>query len=674
MANVATIGAGGAASAAAIGAFVHSLLDGKRAALFGDGTTGLAEQLALHSGRRLQVYDPDATRTAEAIARSRGASSQVRHTLLEADAEPAGQPFDVVVIPNLLELTSGELAAPAVIAVARRLATAHGVIVVAAPNPEHAAAPGDEKLGYYQLFDLMAAEFEHVAMLGQAPFVGYSVARFGAESEPAVVIDTSLTSEPEEPLAFVAIGSARRIDLDAFTLIQVQAEQFGAEPAPAAPEAVTRVPRSLEVELRDRIRVLERREQELISIADDRQGAMLTLSARAAELDAILAGVQSELEPLHDRLETAEKELSIEREATRDAFARAKDDEERLAHAYAHKSAAYEEEIARILDRAALPYAADARVPGAEAAPSSPAERTVPRAESPATDDGHPATLRRPGAPAPRPSGPTLASTTLGPSPSGNADAFAPPTTARAVFSPAQVDAPRADEERSRAHEFQLAELRRALDAARVERDQLRLEAARAAVLDAEVERLERRMALLATPPEASAADDHEGDVAALERQLRERGGWVAKLERELRDAERIGRELVQDLEAARAQASAGAASVGPASAGDGSAGDGSTGDGSAGPLRAAGHDANGTLAAAEEAAAAELARLRADVDGLSRRCARHDADLEQARLVNAALERRLAERPDDGADHEALEVALLAAHEENARLRQAAR
>lgn len=671
MANGATIGAEGAASAAAIGAFVQSLVEGKRAALFGDGTTGLAEQLALHSGRRLQVYDPDANRTAEAIARSRGSSTHVRHTLLEADAEAPGQPFDVVVIPNLLAVTSGELEAAAVIAVAKRLATPHGLIVVAAPNPEHAAAPGDEKLGYYQLFDLMAAEFEHVTMLGQAPFVGFSVARFGAESEPAVVIDTSLTSEPEEPIAFVAIGSARRIDLDAFTLIQVQAEQFEAEPAlaPAAPEAVTRAPRSLEVELRERISLLERREQELISIADDRQGAMLTLSTRAAELDAILAGVQSELEPLHDRLETAEKELSFEREAARDAVARAQDEQEQLAKTFAHRSAAYEEEIARILDRAALPVRQEARVAAAEAAPSSTAERTVPRAAPSAPDDAHPATLRRPGVAPPRTSSPSLSpSPTLAPSPSGSTDAPAPPTTARAVFSPDQVAAPRADDERAKAYEFQLAELRRALDAVRVERDQLRLEAARAAMLDAEVERLERRLALLATAPEASSAADQEGDVAALERKLTERGAWIAKLERELREAERIGRELVQELESARAPGlTAGALAARGLTAGAlpeqvvPAAG------------QSAGHDGNGAVAA-EEAQSVELARLRADVHGLSRRCAKNDADLEQARLVNASLERRLTERPDDGADHEALEAALLAAHEENARLRQAAR
>ncbi|MSP23698.1 MAG: hypothetical protein EXR75_00745 [Myxococcales bacterium] len=560
-------------AASVLGAFLHGLLEGKRAALLGDGSTGLAQELASASGRRVQVFDPDARRTAEAITRGRGSNSQVRHSLLEADAETPGQPFDVVLVPNVLATTDKNLDPAAVIAIARQLASARGVVVVSAPNPEHPGAPGDEKLGYYQLFDLMAAHFEHVTMLGQAPFAGYSIARFGAESEPAVTIDTSLMNEAEEPLAFIAVGSAHPVELDPFTLVEVPVEEQSATPSDAPTESVppTRLSDPLVGELRERIVLLEQRELELLTAADERRNALLALSTRAVETELSLAKVHGELGPLQERVERADRDLAAERAAGA---------EEQLLLT----------KTAALSERPHYAVEADAQV----ATERAPTLFAAPAAH----DDG---------------------------------------------------------KSRERAYEFQLSELRRALDAARAEHDELRLDGPRAKVLEAEVERLTRQ---LRTRP-AVSPDDTVGnatahsdtDVANYERLLRDRGARVTQLERDLGESERLGRELVQDLMSARAEREAQML-----------------------PANATGADDVTKGVEAEEAAMItrdEPLRLHEKLDALLRRCTRAEADLEQARLVSQAFERRCSERPSDGADHDKLEAALLIAHEENARLRQ---
>ena len=91
-----------------------------------------------------------------------------------------------------------------------------------------------------------------------------------------------------------------------------------------------------------------------------------------------------------------------------------------------------------------------------------------------------------------------------------------------------------------------------------------------------------------------SGSSDHEEDVARLERQLSERGGEVRRLQRDLTTLERLGRELLSDLEE-RGQS-------GP--------------DGDA---------------------------LKTQLDALAQSNARREADLEAARWTIAALEGQLS-------------------------------
>ena len=92
----------------------------------------------------------------------------------------------------------------------RKALTPRGVAILATRNPEvrtplmpHRPS-GVISLDYYALYDAVKSEFEHVRMLGQAPFVGYVVADFAPEGTPEPSLDTAfLPSGAEEPELFV---------------------------------------------------------------------------------------------------------------------------------------------------------------------------------------------------------------------------------------------------------------------------------------------------------------------------------------------------------------------------------------------------------------------------------------------------------------------------------------
>jgi hypothetical protein len=77
-------------------------------------------------------------------------------------------------------------------------------------------------LDYYALYDAVKAEFEHVRMLGQAPFVGYVIADLRPRGTPEPSLDTAfLPSGAEEPELFIAGRSQQPVELEAFAVVQL---------------------------------------------------------------------------------------------------------------------------------------------------------------------------------------------------------------------------------------------------------------------------------------------------------------------------------------------------------------------------------------------------------------------------------------------------------------------
>jgi SAM-dependent methyltransferase len=224
-----------------LSAYVEPLVRGRRVAVLGDASIGLADELSQRGARLVHVYDPDTARTAEALARAApGRPHQVAYAVLAGDLGVRDGAFDVVVVPDLALFSD-----PAeIMRRVRRLCAASGVAVFVTPNggaagrrllPEHRPVqPAPAGLGYYELFDLISLQFAKVRMIGQAPFVGYTVADFTLRGEPEVSVDTSLLGHSEEPEYFIALASDRPVSLDAYAVIELPWHEVADAYSPSA--------------------------------------------------------------------------------------------------------------------------------------------------------------------------------------------------------------------------------------------------------------------------------------------------------------------------------------------------------------------------------------------------------------------------------------------------------
>jgi len=227
--------------AVALGATLETFVRGRRVALLGDATTGLAELLAHRGARVVHVYDPESSRVAESLARSIGRDPRIGYAVFSDDLGMRDSAFDALIIPDLTAFT-----APAdVVRRARRLLSHGGVAVVASPNTdvERRLLPRDPSrsamLDYYELYDIVSIQFSHVRMLGQAPFVGYTVADFAPTGDPEVTVDTSLVLDAEQPEWFVAIASERRVEVDPYVVVGLPMIDVADATAPITEEPTT---------------------------------------------------------------------------------------------------------------------------------------------------------------------------------------------------------------------------------------------------------------------------------------------------------------------------------------------------------------------------------------------------------------------------------------------------
>ena len=207
--------------AVALAAFAEPLVRGRRVAVLGDATLPLGQALLERGARLVHLYDPDPGRVAQALASRSGAPAPVVAELTE-DLGVRDGAFDFVFVPDLPLLGD----APALLRRVTRLLSASGVALFASPNPEVERfllppSPAlEEALGYYDLYDVISAEFAEVRMLGQAPFTGYSIVDF-SEPDPDVAVDTSVLDDPEAPEWYIAIASQRRVMVEAYSIVEI---------------------------------------------------------------------------------------------------------------------------------------------------------------------------------------------------------------------------------------------------------------------------------------------------------------------------------------------------------------------------------------------------------------------------------------------------------------------
>ncbi|WP_437276902.1 hypothetical protein WME90_37475 [Sorangium sp. So ce375] len=650
-----------------LSAYLEPLVRGRRVAVLGDATIGLADRLLQRGARLVHAYDPDAARVAEKLART--APTRQPHpsvAVFDGDLGVRDGAFDTLVIPDLSIF--GDPAE--VVRRARRLTAASGAAIIASPNPEAArgllpagarrgAAPG-----YYALYDLVALQFKQVRMVGQAPFVGYTVAEFAPKGEPEVSVDTSILDASEEPEWFIAVAGERLPRLDAFAVIELPFADFPAASAGPSPEALSEVEgraKRLGGELaelrtrhqRDREDAGARAESAVATAARlaEAEAELETRAARLREVESRAGDTHVRAERLAHQIRDMEEELRSQRDrATR--LAKQLDDEKRLR-------TKVELELGMIRNKPEIAGARDrldAATADLEAARARIAELEA-----------------RPAAAAPDPA---LAARVaeLEASASGARRELSKLTSERDTARRRAQESERALEEARRAAakveelEAARAELARERDrqkerADRNERESRALEDQRSALearrllLEARIVELEQ--AVVALEQRASELEKRDAgeaaaaEIAGLEEALRDRGHVIASLMTQLRESERVGKELVDELGTVFVSATTDRGGSGPAA--DGGSGGALTGSGGQGDA---------------------VEALRQQLDALARSAASSEADLRAASWKIAQLEREVTEaREAAGAPalHEELEQALIAAQAEIASLRRAA-
>ncbi|HEY4122547.1 MAG TPA: hypothetical protein VGM56_32005 [Byssovorax sp.] len=678
--------------ALALAAYLEPITVGRRVVVLGDATLGLAEELLERGARLVHAYDPEPARVAEAVAASPGGAKSVAFAVLSGDLGVRDAAFDVVVVPDLSAFADAGEA----LLRAKRL-VGGGVAVVSTPNagaPRRLVSGGDEvrgAIGYYELYDLVSLRFSRVRMVGQAPFVGYTLADFAPDGEPEVSVDTSLLEASEEPEAFVAIASEHAVALDAYAVIGTPLE--GVAEAAQEPEAET-------VRGHDRLALTEAqarlalvdaeletmrlRAREHAVELDARSSKEIALGARVMELEAELGaattgrsaaaesmrrGDQAEAkaveaearaERLAAQLREIEEELRLQRE--RNVGIGKQLDEEKRARAAVDVELGMLRRAPEIHD---VKIATDAELAFEQAQTLRPAPMA-----SAATRDLEAAleAARRAAA------GANAAREVA----EAHARALAGDLDAAKAKLAGDIDAAKAQAAAADARARGEAERRGAADAALAARDAkitalkgelehalAKLDVAhdRAAALEAQMSAraaheaaLEARLAVLEPAAKGPAGEAAASDVTALEQALAERGRRVRILEKDLAETERIGRELLAELAEREAR-------VTPAAP---------TPVGAPPAARGGASSSNGVV----EVDVAGAAPLEAKLDDLATAAARAEADLTAATWRITKLERELADaragaRPEPVV-HAELEQALVAAHAEVASLRRA--
>jgi hypothetical protein len=233
----------------ALAVYVETLAVGQRVAVLGDASLGIGVQLAELGASSVYAWDPDTDRALREAEHA--PPGVVVRPLSGADLMEQYGAFDLAVVTDLELFDEPET----LLADVRRLVGQEGVALVVAPNGEAGRA---RAFDYYELFDLVAREFEEVTMIAQLPFFGVALAELGEEEDESlsVSVDTQLAEGDRAPEAFIALASQRGVRLDPYAIVELPPSL----PTPASTiEEVTR----FEKALRDRTSRIAELEREL---------------------------------------------------------------------------------------------------------------------------------------------------------------------------------------------------------------------------------------------------------------------------------------------------------------------------------------------------------------------------------------------------------------------------
>lgn len=314
-----------------LAAYAEPVASGRRVLFIGPAISALPSRLLERGARLVHICDPDPVRVAEATAKNRSSNVSIS-ALADGHFALREGAFDVCIVED-----AGISDPVALVKKIRRVLAPRGVALLAALNPETRVPllphrpSGVIALDYYALYDAVKAEFQHVRMLGQAPFVGYVIADFAPEGAPEPSLDSAfLPSGAEEPELFIAVASQQPIELEAFTVVQLPYRSV-VTGAPSGDSDALRRARAESLELRGRLSAVEATlgtekhslstlrsklgEAEAARDADKQALAARDAKLREAETrvfarDAELAALRQELEHKNQQLKQQEATLA----------------------------------------------------------------------------------------------------------------------------------------------------------------------------------------------------------------------------------------------------------------------------------------------------------------------------------------------------------------------------
>jgi SAM-dependent methyltransferase len=307
-----------------LAAYAEPVASGRRVLFIGPAVSALPARLLERGARLVHVCDPDPVRVAEATAKNRSSSLSFS-ALADGHFALRDGAFDVCIVQD-----AGITEPVALVKKLRKALTPRGVAILASANPDVRSPlmphrqSGVISLDYYALYDAVKAEFEHVRMLGQAPFVGYVIADFAPEGTPEPSLDTAfLPSGAEEPELFIAVASQQRVELEAFAVVQLPYRSV-ISGSTSDGEALRRA-RGSEQAARDKLASLEAELSQLKASAQGHESALSALkastAAREGELGSLKANAAAREGELGKLKASYEAALAAERQsvAARDA-------------------------------------------------------------------------------------------------------------------------------------------------------------------------------------------------------------------------------------------------------------------------------------------------------------------------------------------------------------------
>ncbi len=200
--------------------YLEELIEGRRVLEIGCGDgLGVARLLAL--GAREVVGLADSIESARSILGGDRESLRIREW--QPPRLPfANDSFDLVLLPD------ANLAAdhPSILTEAVRVLATDGRVVLRSPSGDHSEIEGG--LSYGQLLDLTEPLFDQVRVIGQCPFVGYSLVELTEEeSDPQVLLDGGLLDgDVEEVVAYLVICAGTEAETFPYGVIQIPSEGF----------------------------------------------------------------------------------------------------------------------------------------------------------------------------------------------------------------------------------------------------------------------------------------------------------------------------------------------------------------------------------------------------------------------------------------------------------------